>query len=340
MSGHEKDEGRDTVRPPDISLAQENHMEDVDIPEEVGRTVFLHPRFDPARSFMQHHAALSRALKDHPYPGIVAAVADQDRLDLTWISASDDQIRAAIIGRHSRATLALPQDHTTAALRHLVLLVRAEKSKPIARLLDLQTESGFADPLGRRFEAVRTDGATFLSVAGTVLMLLPTGPDRLLHSDPATAWKAIPPRRWLETRSGRPQTPVPIDTSVETTIETQNGPKGCRNQLCREPEIPVGILTIASGGDETHVRVAGRALDEGFLIGRYDRCEVGGPEADESLSRVHLLVVREGRHAIAVDTASTNGTFIGEQRVHLMELKERTQLDLGGVLDLTWRASN
>ncbi|MEL6184822.1 MAG: FHA domain-containing protein [Myxococcota bacterium] len=332
MSGEEKDE------PSGLELAPPSGVDEAGL----GLGPSLHPRFDPSEVFRKHHESLRAALADHPHPGFLAGVIHDDNFATTWVAATEDRVRAAIIGRHTRATLPLPRTHATAALRHLALLVRAEGPKPVARLLDLQTEIGFADPLGRRVEAIRTDGITFLSAGGAVLVLAPTGRNRGLDSDPETAWASIPPQRWVESRRGHASVEAPSveNAAHETTIEAQDGPRGCRSALCRAHEIPVGLATVAAGTDETYVRVSGRALDEGFLIGRYDRCEVGGPEADESLSRVHLLVVREGQRIIAVDTASTNGTYIGEDRVHLVDLEERTRLDLGGVLDLTWHICN
>ena len=336
MSGEEKDEGLEgSLQRAEPTITSQSC--DDDGFTESRTSLFHHPRFDPAEVFKRHHASLSRALEEHPYPGILAGVATDDELELTWIAATPDQVRAAIIGRHHRATLSLPPDQSTAALRHLALLVRANEEGPVARLLDLQTESGFAAPDGRRFEAIRANGYTFLSAAGTILMLFPTGPDERLADDPHTAWSDIPPHRWLESSHPRSAKVPPLQTLNETFIQAQAGPRGCRSKLCRDQEIPLGLMTIAAEGDETHVRVSGRALDEGFLIGRYDRCDVGGPEADESLSRVHLLIIREGQQIIAIDTASTNGTYIGDTRVHLIELLERTKLDLGGVLDITWR---
>lgn len=333
MSGEEKDE------PAGLELAPPSGVEETGL----NPVASLHPRFDPEEIFGRHHDALRAALSDHPHRGFLAGVIHDDELTTTWVAATEDRVRAAIIGRHTRATLPLPRTHATAALRHLALLVRTEGNKPVARLLDLQTEIGFADPLGRRVEAIRTDGITFLSAGGAILILAPTGRDHAMDADPDQAWAEIPPQRWIESRRGHAPIGAPAraeDGAPETTIEAQDGPRGCRSALCRAREIPVGLATVAAGTDETHVRVSGRALDEGFLIGRYDRCEVGGPEADESLSRVHLLVVREGQRIIAVDTASTNGTYIGEDRVHLVDLEERTRLDLGGVLDLTWHICN
>jgi hypothetical protein len=336
MSAEDKDEGlgSDVTSAPDLVPAEPVAGGLVaDPPAPLG---LVHPRFDPREVFLRHHAALREGLATHPFPGVLAGIVDGDRLETLWVAASDDQVRAAIIGRHSRATLALPRDQASAALRHLALLVRAEGGQPQIRLLDLQTELGFADPFGRRFEAVRTGGPVFLSAGGAALVLFPTGEGRTLDPDPEAAWAAVPPRRWLARASRAPAG----GPAGETVVRAEDGPRGCRARLCRPGEIPVGLASVAASGDETHIRVSGRAVDEGFLIGRYDRCEVGGPEADESLSRVHLLVIREGGRVLAIDTASTNGTYLGDDRVHLVELEDRSTLDLGGVLDFTWRIAN
>ena len=334
MSGEEQDEsGRNPVIL-DGPLGSGDRLEGSASPADAL------PRFDPREVFLRHFDALRAGLEGHPYPGFLIGVAHEDQLDIGWVAASADQIRAAIIGRHSRATIGLPPDSPVAALRHLTLLVRLDGKRPVARLLDLQTEVGMSDPLGRRLEAVRTDGATFLSAGGAVLMLLPSGPDVRLDADPEAAWAGIPPRRWLEARHGYDRLPLPTASGTETVVRTESGPRGCHTRLCREDEIPVGLAEVSALGQSIFVRVSGRALDEGFLIGRYDRCEVGGPEADESLSRVHLLVVRDGSRVIAIDTASTNGTYVNDERVHLVELGDGSLLDLGGVLDLTWRIAN
>lgn len=316
----------------EAGFESEEPRTDVSRPED-SSLVLAHPRFDPAEVFFRHFLTLERALAERPFPGFLAAVAHGEQLTTTWVAASQREVRAAVIGRHNRTTLALPRDHATAALRHLVLLVRLVEGCPEARLLDLQTEIGFADPEGRRFEAIRTNAPTFVSAGGAVLILLPTGLGHRLPSGPENAWESLAKPRWIDARRGEPTERA----AQEPVVLSTDGPRGCRSTLCRAEEIPYGMVTIASGPDEATVRISGRALDEGIILGRYDRCEVGGPEADESLSRVHLLVVREGNQVLAVDTASTNGTYVGDDRVHLLALTDQCRLDLGGVIDLTWR---
>lgn len=296
---------------------------------EDGSLVLAHPRFDPKEVFFRHFATFERALAERPFPGFLAAVAHGEQIVTTWVAASQKEVRAAVIGRHSRTTLALPRDHATAALRHLVLMVRLHEGRPLARLLDLQTEIGFADPEGKRVESIRTSSPTFISAGGAVLMLLPTGLGHRLPSGAEEAWASFSMPAW------RPGTSREVPPANQVIYS--GGPRGCRNRLCEAEEVPFGMVTLACGVDESTVMVSGRALDEGFILGRYDRCEVGGPEADESLSRVHLLIVREGSSVLSIDTASTNGTYLGDERVHLHELTEQCRLDIGGVIDLTWR---
>lgn len=300
-------------------------------PEEAHVTV--HPRFDPEDVFRRHHEALRAAVAEHPFPGFVAVVLDDKARASTWVAATEDRVRAAIIGRHGRATLVFPQNSATAALRHLALLVGTQDDRPVARLLDLQTEIGFGAPDGRRLEAIRTDGPTFVHVGGAILALIPTGPNVELAGSADEAWAALAPVRWYAGDAAP-------DATHGATAWIRRGPRACQPRLCHPDEVPYGMASVSADGDETHIMVSGRALDDGFIIGRYDRCGIGGAEADESLSRVHLLVVREGRRVIAVDTASTNGTYVGDDRVHLHELTECARVDLGGVIDFTWRTCN
>jgi thiosulfate/3-mercaptopyruvate sulfurtransferase len=64
------------------------------------------------------------------------------------------------------------------------------------------------------------------------------------------------------------------------------------------------------------------------------------PPPEKYMSRMRALGVGDGHQIVAVDTASTNGTYIGDDRVHLVSVDERMRLDLGGVLDLTWHVAN
>jgi len=71
------------------------------------------------------------------------------------------------------------------------------------------------------------------------------------------------------------------------------------------------------------------------LLGRYERC--GIPLKASNLSRVHLLLVRLGADVLAIDIASTNGTWRGTTEVRTTSLEELDSLTLGADLHVYWR---
>ena len=60
-------------------------------------------------------------------------------------------------------------------------------------------------------------------------------------------------------------------------------------------------------------------------------------DAEESeLSRVHLLLVRDGDDVVAIDTASTNGTLVGGRERRICALQDGDVLSLSSDLELVW----
>jgi pSer/pThr/pTyr-binding forkhead associated (FHA) protein len=78
-------------------------------------------------------------------------------------------------------------------------------------------------------------------------------------------------------------------------------------------------------------------LARGVLLGRYDRC-VERFDANE-ISRVHLLIARVGGDLVAIDTASTNGSFLvhHEDDFAIAKLEDRAVLNLANVGLVLWR---
>jgi hypothetical protein len=92
---------------------------------------------------------------------------------------------------------------------------------------------------------------------------------------------------------------------------------------------PVGQLEVTALGTRRLFPVGAQALAEGILLGRYDRCQGWDVLADTEVSRVHALIVQLRHRLVAVDTASTNGTFLGTHRVRVAELWDGMPLGLG-----------
>jgi hypothetical protein len=89
--------------------------------------------------------------------------------------------------------------------------------------------------------------------------------------------------------------------------------------------IPMAAFTTSSG------LLTGLARSRPVLIGRARGCDL--VLADDSVSRRHAMVVREGDRIILTDLGSTNGTFVNGRRITQVEVQPGDRLRLGG-LDL------
>src|SRR5690606_2815318 len=99
-----------------------------------------------------------------------------------------------------------------------------------------------------------------------------------------------------------------------TLVQSELGPVRAQTLLSREGMAPVGVLRLRVSNVMHSVLVGARAIHRGILLGRYERCDVDGSKllTSESISRVHLLVVEVSDRVYAIDTASTNGTWMAE----------------------------
>jgi hypothetical protein len=100
----------------------------------------------------------------------------------------------------------------------------------------------------------------------------------------------------------------------------------------------VGRLELRAGDAAESYPVHAEDLARGLLIGRYDRCALGAE--DLRLSRVHLLLVRDGTICWAVDTASGNGTTADGDRIRQLALGASKRLCLGHAIEVTWTAAS
>lgn len=85
-----------------------------------------------------------------------------------------------------------------------------------------------------------------------------------------------------------------------------------------------GCLSYHKGLHEKKEAFGISALQRGVLIGRYDRCVLGWQDefsADDSISRVHLLLILIEGQLYAVDAASTNGVFFAKQEFMSMRVE-------------------
>jgi pSer/pThr/pTyr-binding forkhead associated (FHA) protein len=252
------------------------------------------------------------------------------------------------IGRHTSCDLRLECDEAV-SLRHLVVGIRPSRGGLRLRLCDLATGVGLRTEDGFGCEALASEGAAFVSVGDYQLLLLPTG-----HLAPlpwaapaANAWAAIPERVYFDkrttSRAGRyPASvrlqPVPQGRSITTQIvdppmplRQKRPPPGTRGPR-------IGSVLLTASGLRERYDVHAADLDRGVLIGRYERCAFGAE--DDRLSRVHLMLLRDGDQIWAIDTASSNGTTADGTAIRQVRLTTHTQLDLADAVTFRWTADD
>jgi hypothetical protein len=250
------------------------------------------------------------------------------------------------VGRHTACDLTLECDEAV-SLRHLVVGIRSAAGGVRVRLCDLGTGVGLRTEDGFACEALASEGAAFVSVGDYQLFLLPTGRlAPLPWSAPAVhAWAAIPERVYFDrrttSRAGRyPPSVQLVPPSDNRRITTQivDPPTRLRHKRpapgTRGPRIGTVLLTASGLRERYDVHAAD--LERGLFIGRYERCAFGAE--DERLSRVHLMLLRDGDHIWAIDTASSNGTSAAGAAIRQLRLDARAELDLADAVLFRWTA--
>jgi FHA domain len=260
------------------------------------------------------------------------------------------------VGRHTACDLKLDRDDSV-SLRHLVVGIGQANGGVRVRLYDLATGVGLCTEDGIICEALTAEGAAFVTVGDYHLLLLPTGRlAPLPWSGPAAlAWAAIPERIYFDRRTvAQParlerDQPRPAPRSRPVRLLRARPGRSITTQIIDPPtrlraKRPaagnlgprLGTLVLSTGGITEPYDVHATELDRGLLIGRYERCTVGAE--DDRLSRVHLMLLREGDQIWAIDTASSNGTCAAGTPIRQLRLESRAQLDLGAAVTMRWTA--
>ncbi len=251
--------------------------------------------------------------------------------------------RALTIGRHEQCALRIDADETS--LRHLVAHVRLTAATPthaaraVTHLWDLATVHPFRTEDGLPTSGVIADGPLFVSLGAISLAFVPLRALSRwpLHAD--AAWDQLPPRQFLDRRAERvvhaPRGAHGDRMSVVTRVRAPSF-VGIGTGVGSEPAPPCAELAIEHERGSVVHQVSSAQLDEGVLVGRYSRCQVGLTH-DDGVSRVHLLIVRIDDEIWAIDTASTNGTTRGDTIVSAIALRERDALQLASETTVRWR---
>lgn len=304
--------------------------------------------------FRRHYPAIRKRLNDHREPGVALAVASGEALEASaWLAAKEGEISASIIGRHSAAEVFLPTDPAL-SLRHLALVLhRREAARPTRfRILDLRTAVAFADERGNRLEAVEAQGPVLLRCASFAVFLLPTGgSDDPWPEDPDAAWARIPARVYLEHESADPtRWLVPAGGARKVLPQVQQGGDPERTLVDSFPGPSFvswvlegsgparGEVVVQSAAGKVSLPVSVSAARQGVLIGRYDRCDTAGLPvlSSHKLSRVHLLIVEIEGVLYALDTASTNGSWLPTGRFRAARIEPGLPIVLARHASVEW----
>lgn len=304
--------------------------------------------------FERHYPRLRELLNRHLEPGLALFAASAAGLEAcAWLEASEDDVNPVIVGRHTAAEIFLPTDPAL-SLRHLaVLLHRRRGSAPLGfRVLDLRAPTPFTDEQGRWLQSIEAEGPVMIHCASLAVMLFPTGGEAGVWPESATrAWRDVPERVYVEGKTlGRERGPVrgeerwrvdgtrPSGPSTgRTLVGTLPGPSMASSRLDVSGE-DRGELRLVSNLGRATLRLGAKTLEQGVLLGRYERCDTAGlPLLDvPSLSRVHLLVIELDGALYAVDTASTNGTLSRGERIRWVRLQTGRPIDLAGHTRVEW----
>lgn len=326
----------------DLSALRRGFGEVTDPVVDLGPTVSFEDAF--VRNYQRLRASLSR--RSAPGVAVFAATGSGVHGE-AWIAASagsGETPRPLMVGRHGCADLFLPMDSALSLRHFLVLARRSPEGRVRMRVVDLRSDAGLHGEDDERLSGVEADGPLLLRAAGLRFFLIPTPLPRFWSDDPHEAWRALPARCFVDapvarTPTARPLLPAPkplSDLSREVTMITMIAAPAFPTfqNLLDEGESTLGHLSLSSRFSKTTLSIGLTAARRGILIGRYERCDAGGLSTlnDESVSRVHALILGDRDGLWLCDTASTNGSVRAGVRERIISLGEGTEIRLGSIV--------
>jgi len=226
----------------------------------------------------------------------------------------DSAIEPVVVGRHECADLVLASNDAL-SLRHALVLLRIDADgRPLVRVLDLRSGIGIADAEGRYHYSIAADGPVCLSLAGSALLVIPSGARPPLGAGPEAAFEAITwpgPVPWIPEHSVERRlaelSRKPGSSSVVSVVVGGTG--AGKPVIRRRGGKRAGRLKLEFGGRSFEHQVDSYALRAGVLVGRYDRCDLSPitVEMPDVVSRVHALLISMEERTHIFDTGSTNG---------------------------------
>lgn len=251
--------------------------------------------------------------------------------------------QSAIVGRHSKCDIKL--EHENVALRHLAVHVakptQSLAGRALLRVWDLHTGKTLTCEDGANVEALEADGPVFLSLGRYHLAMIPLGqlPTRMPLST-KEAWASLPKREFITSLAQGtgtallPERRFDSGTSSVTHMPSSIGLHALeRSQV--DPIDIVATLVVQGRDKRREFSIGAQHLERGLLIGRYRRCVGSG--LDATVSRVHLMIATIGGETVAIDTASTVGTRLDNEKFATTRLSGPKKIWLSKHSYLVWR---
>jgi hypothetical protein len=308
------------------------------------------PAADLGTLFVETYATFAPTYREVDSPGIaIVAVEERTRrvAGCAQLKAHPTRHTAAIVGRHDACDLYLEASDEL-PLRQLAIILDPVASwqrggpQTEYRILDLRTEHGLLDEHGRALRGLRCDGTAVLRCAGHALFVLPLGDPTDWPESGADAWAIQPERVYFDELLHVPRgssTCVPnfgSDDVPRTRITAIRGPRETSASLVTDGDL-AGTLELVGPSRHDTIQIGNAALRDGVLLGRYARCDRTVVD-DESVSRVHALLIQIGEQLVVIDTASTNGTARPDREPERVQaIEQGTELRLGFETWARWR---
>lgn len=247
----------------------------------------------------------------------------------------------AVVGRHSQCGVCLPDDPTV-ALRHLLIRSVVLPSGGVAlRVIDLYSDTGFVLPDGSRHTSVFAEGPIAIAVGSYALVALPNESEgnELPGEMPAPVVTTPPAVRDQLQVLAAAMSPYrmnarPLNRHSRITLMPSPVMVGeaLPQSLGRLAGVARYMVSLARGHRIASVALTDEDIVRGVMIGRSEKChsEMLRRITDESTSRAHVLILREGAFVNAYDLSSTHGTFFNGYSISRVAMSDQgTLLMLG-----------
>lgn len=296
------------------------------------------PALSAREAFIAAYGRLRDLAGSSRGPAVLVAAVDPDGREVG--SALIEPGHSLIVGRHMDSGLRLPDE--LIALRHLAAHVRLEvpHAAPLIHLWDLHTGQPFLTEDGQPSVAVISQGLLYAAVRQYSLLFVPT------YGRSGPPWPALAEESWSVLPSRQFTAPHAQEARVPRPRRSREDGRACKADVSREdrllllgegvrPHEAWGLVRLLRDTHAVEFPMSREHLAQGVLVGRSGRCGIE-LELLTTLSRVHLMLVLLGEEVLAIDTASTNGTWREHRRIETITLGSLDALQLGTSLQVQW----